>query len=80
MAIAALLPKAVRRARSSPLNALGPRFESRYRTANAFNMLGKRDKACDILNMTLVLHPDLGSDDLKDKYLELKSEICKEGL
>jgi tetratricopeptide (TPR) repeat protein len=52
-------------------------FESRYRTANAFNMLGKRDKACEILNMTLVLHPDLGNKELEEKFLGLKSQICE---
>jgi len=55
-------------------------FESRYGTASALNKLGKKDRACSIITMTLVLHPDLGSDKLKQKYLDLKSEICEEGL
>lgn len=53
-------------------------YESRYKTAFALSRLGDNDKACDILNITLVLHPDLGSAELMNRYLALKSEICKE--
>jgi tetratricopeptide (TPR) repeat protein len=52
-------------------------FESRYRTAWAFAKLGNNKKACDILTITLVLHPDLGNDELKESFLNLKSKICK---
>ncbi|MBW1894701.1 MAG: tetratricopeptide repeat protein [Deltaproteobacteria bacterium] len=52
-------------------------FESRYRTALALTRIGENSKACDVLTITLVLHPDFGNDELKEKYLDLKSEICK---
>jgi len=51
-------------------------FDSRYRTALALQKLGKGDKACDILTMTLVLHPDLGNDELMQKYHRIKSKVC----
>jgi tetratricopeptide (TPR) repeat protein len=54
-----------------------PWFESRYKTAYALSRLGDNAKACEILNITLVLHSDLGSDELKAKYLSLKAKICK---
>lgn len=53
-------------------------FESRYKTAYALAKLGDNSKACEILNITMVLHPDLGSTELKDKYLRLKAVTCKE--
>ena len=51
-------------------------LESRYKTIYALKMLGKEDKACALLTMTLTLHPDLCGDALKKRYLDLKSEIC----
>ena len=53
-------------------------FESRYKTALAHEKLGNTKRACDILTITMVLHPDLGSDELTRKYQTLKNEICKE--
>jgi lipopolysaccharide biosynthesis regulator YciM len=53
-------------------------FESRYKTAYALAKLGDNSKACEILNITMVLHPDLGSTELKEKYLRLKAVTCKE--
>ena len=53
-------------------------YESRYKTALAHMKLGHEKKACDILNITMVLHPDFGNDELYRKYQELKSTICKE--
>ena len=55
-------------------------FEARYKTAFALNKLGDVTKACDVLNITLVLHPDLGSDEMKSKYQTLRKNICKEEL
>jgi tetratricopeptide (TPR) repeat protein len=52
-------------------------YESRYKTAYALSRLGDHEKACEILNLTLVLHPDLGSDALKDEYTGLQAKICK---
>jgi len=51
-------------------------LESRYRTPNALNKLGQTDKACAVITMTIVLHPDLGGHQLKTKFLGLKSKIC----
>jgi tetratricopeptide (TPR) repeat protein len=51
-------------------------YEARYRTATAFVALGKKDKACTILKMTLVLHPDLGDEELTRKFQNLKADIC----
>lgn len=53
-------------------------YEARYRTATAFVALGKEDKACTILKMTLVLHPDLGDAAMTEKYQNLKANICVE--
>ena len=55
-------------------------FESRYKTARALFELGKKDRACDVLTMTLVLHPDLADRELKKRFLDLKSKSCEEGL
>lgn len=52
-------------------------FEARYKTAVTFTHLGNPQKACDILTITLVLHPDFGENALKDKYLDLKSKACQ---
>ncbi len=54
-------------------------YESRYKIAHALSRMGDTKKACEILNMTLVLHPDLGSEGLKAEYTELQAKICKEG-
>ena len=51
-------------------------FESRYRTALAHIHLGNHEKACEILTVTMVLHPDLGNGDLTDKYEALKLKTC----
>lgn len=51
-------------------------YESRYKSAVALRQLGRIQKACDILTVTLVLHPDLGNSELNDSYVDLKSEIC----
>ncbi|MBT8339648.1 MAG: tetratricopeptide repeat protein [Desulfatitalea sp.] len=53
-----------------------PWFESRYRTACALSALGKPDKACTVLTMTMVLHPSLGDAVLAKKYSELEKTIC----
>ena len=51
-------------------------FESRYRTAVSLTKLEDNKKACDILTITMVLHPDLGSEALTKKYMDLKTAIC----
>jgi tetratricopeptide (TPR) repeat protein len=51
-------------------------FESRYKTAYALQQLGRREKACSVLTMTLAGYPDPGDDILRKKYQELKSEVC----
>ena len=52
-------------------------FESRYKTAYALNKLGKADEACEVIKMTILLHPDMGDDKLKKKYMDLRSKVCK---
>ena len=52
-------------------------FESRYRTAKALTQLGKVDEACEIITMTRVLHPALGDDKSKKKFLQLEKEVCR---
>lgn len=51
-------------------------FEARYRRAVALEALGSVDRACDILTVTLLLHPDMGDDGLTNKYLELNRLLC----
>ena len=51
-------------------------FESRYRTAVSLTKLGDDKKACEILTITMILHPDLGSEELTQKFTALKAEIC----
>jgi tetratricopeptide (TPR) repeat protein len=53
-----------------------PWYESRYRTATALVALGKTDKACTLLNMTRVLHPEFGDAELDNKFKKLSTEIC----
>jgi tetratricopeptide (TPR) repeat protein len=52
-------------------------FESRYRTAKVLSQLGKADEACEICTVTQVLHPTLRDDIFKEKFLQLKKEVCK---
>ena len=51
-------------------------FESRYRTALAHIHLGNNSKACEIITVTMVLHPELGNAELTKKYEDLKVKIC----
>jgi tetratricopeptide (TPR) repeat protein len=53
-------------------------FVSRYQTANALEQLGMLDRACAVAQMTLVLHPDLGDDELANEFLEIRSRTCTE--
>jgi tetratricopeptide (TPR) repeat protein len=52
-------------------------FQSRYRTAIALYQLGKKERACAVTTMTLVLHPNFDDDELKKKFLDFKFERCK---
>jgi len=52
-------------------------FESRYHTALCLQKLGKTNKACTIIRMTSVLHPDLGDPELSERFLGLKTKICE---
>ena len=52
-------------------------FESRYRTAKVLSQRGKADEACEICTVTQVLHPTLRDDIFKEKFLQLKKEVCK---
>jgi tetratricopeptide (TPR) repeat protein len=51
-------------------------YDSRYRTARALIALGKNDKACTLLKMTRVLHPEFGDAAVEKKFNKLSTEIC----
>ena len=51
-------------------------FESRYHTAKALYNLGQTENACEILNMTIVLHPELRDNAFKTEFMKLKNDIC----
>ena len=51
-------------------------FEARYRTAQALSRLGKQKDACEVITVTQSLHPDLGDEELKGKFLKLRDEFC----
>jgi hypothetical protein len=52
-------------------------YESRYRTANALNHLGKDDEACEVINVMKVLHPQLRDDQFREKFTKLEKDICE---
>jgi tetratricopeptide (TPR) repeat protein len=51
-------------------------FESKYRTSQALANLGEFKKACDILTITMVLHPDLKDEEMTRDYIALKNRVC----
>lgn len=51
-------------------------FESRYHTAKALYKLGQTENACEILNMTIILHPELRDKKFKTEFTKLKIDIC----
>lgn len=51
-------------------------YESRYRTAHAFVQLMDTGKACTIVKMTLVLHPDFPDEAVKERFLQLQRQTC----
>ncbi len=51
-------------------------FEARYRRAVALEALGRVDKACDMLTVTLLLHPYTGSETLTNMYVKMKETLC----
>lgn len=51
-------------------------FESKYRTAKVLNQLEKGDKACEIVTVIQVLHPDLRDEKFKKKFTKLQKEVC----
>ena len=53
-------------------------FESRYHTANTLHNLGQTEDACSILNMTIVLHPELRDEEFKKDFMKLRNDICKD--
>jgi tetratricopeptide (TPR) repeat protein len=53
-------------------------FVSRFETAKALERLGMLDRACTVAKMTLVLHPDLGDDELADEFVQIRSRTCTE--
>jgi tetratricopeptide (TPR) repeat protein len=53
-------------------------FVARYETGKALEQLGMLDRACAVAKMTLVLHPDLGDDELAEDFGQLRSRTCTE--
>jgi tetratricopeptide (TPR) repeat protein len=51
-------------------------YDARFRTAKALIALGKKDKACTLIKMTRVLHPEFGDAALAKKYDDLSLETC----
>jgi len=51
-------------------------FESRYHSAHILTTLGKIKEACDRITVIQVLYPDLGDEELKEKFLKLRDEFC----
>jgi len=51
-------------------------FESRYHTAKALYKLGQTKAACEILSMTIILHPKLRDEEFKTEFMKLKNNIC----
>lgn len=51
-------------------------FESKYRTAMVLNQLEKGDKACEIVTVIQVLHPELRDEKFKKKFTKLQKEVC----
>jgi len=54
-------------------------FESRYRIARAHNRMGENGKACEIITMIQVLHPEFREAQLLDKMIKLQNEVCENG-
>jgi len=53
-------------------------FVSRYETARALEQLGMLDRTCAIAKMTLVLHPDLGDEELAHDFEQMRARTCPE--
>jgi len=51
-------------------------YESRYHTAKALYKLGQIKNACEILSMTIILHPELRDNEFKIEFMKLKNNIC----
>ncbi len=51
-------------------------FEYRFRIVHAYTMMGKNDKACEIISMTQVLHPNLKDEKLIEDMQTLKDKVC----
>ncbi len=52
-------------------------FESRYRTAVVLDQIGKRDKACEVITVMQVLHPELRDKKFREKFIQLQKDICE---
>ncbi len=51
-------------------------FEYRLRVIRAYTMMGRYEKACELISMTQVLHPNLKNEKLLDEMQELKGKVC----
>lgn len=52
-------------------------YESRYHTARALGERGDTERACEIMSMTRILHPELRDAAFKKRFLALEREICE---
>jgi tetratricopeptide (TPR) repeat protein len=51
-------------------------YEAKYKLAFTHDILGNTKRACKILTVTRKLHPDLGGDAIKEKFLQLEKKVC----
>jgi len=54
-------------------------YEVKYKLAFTHDILGNAQRACTILTVTRKLHPDLGGEALKEKFLQLEKKVCSPG-
>jgi tetratricopeptide (TPR) repeat protein len=51
-------------------------YESRLRTAGTLVEMGRKDKACTLIKMTLSLYPGIDDENTLEKYLLMQSKAC----
>ncbi len=50
-------------------------YRAKYHLAETYAKLGKRERAAQIVNVTKILHPDLGGPELKSKFEALLQKV-----
>jgi len=51
-------------------------YEAKYKMARIYYRLGDHRRSCKILTTTRILHPSLGGDRFKERFLRLEKEAC----